>query len=88
MANCLRCGAGSEWIQGRVPKETTAEETSDLKRYRWLRDHAFFAGDSMRELWFDAKNHHHDGSSPEALDRAIDEAMTEHLPLPQRSRNG
>lgn len=31
MAKCLRCGATSEWIQGRVPDEPTdAEVLADL----------------------------------------------------------
>lgn len=29
MAKCLRCGAGAEWIQGKVPDEVPVDEPAD-----------------------------------------------------------
>lgn len=47
----------------------------DAARYRWLRAHYRFGGDSMSELWFDGSLAASEDHTPVMLDRSIDTAM-------------
>jgi len=51
---------------------SAAAMREDAERYRWLREHFRFAGDTMRELWFDPDILI--AGSPNDLDSAIDTA--------------
>jgi len=53
MSKCLRCGAGSEWIQGRVPKEPPDDSGVDYEIVKLaaciIRDKISASGDAAHE---------------------------------------
>lgn len=66
MSKCLRCGAGPEWLQGKIPDELPPQD--DTKRLDWLIEHAEqqqWTGD----FWFPKMAHK--GFSREAIDAAM-----------------
>jgi len=60
MSKCLRCGAGPEWLQGKIPDEqpiTAALAAEREKREAWETAYkqAFDAGQQLREQLADVK---------------------------------